>query len=356
MDQLTWRKGATAEDELLLLALFAESRAGDFAPLGWSDEQLRPLLEMQFRARQTGYAQSYPAATDMILCRQDGTPVGRLLLALQNGSYRIVDIAVLASRRKHGIATWALQQIQQAAAVEQLPVRLRVQKNNSALALYEHLGFMRVAGDELSYEMEWRPARSAQSNATCELPAAIETAHGVEFERSDVIDRIAAFLGEIGLDVHFGPVSSNSFLPGIQVERNGLRVDVETLKYPGDLLHEAGHLAVMAPAQRNEEFPGSNEPAEEMAALAWSYAAALHIGIAPEIVFHENGYRGQSATLLQGYRQGKLNGQPILWWHGMTTPELPGCPSIYPKMLRWLREDAGQQQEADAAAAAAGVL
>ena len=31
---------------------------------------------------------------------------------------------------------------------------------------------------------------------------------------------------------------------------------------------------------------------EEMGAIAWSYAAALHIGLDPRVVFHEDGYKG----------------------------------------------------------------
>ena len=34
-------------------------------------------------------------------------------------------------------------------------------------------------------------------------------------------------------------------------------------------------------------------------AIAWSYAAALEIGIPPEIVFHPDGYRGASESMLQ---------------------------------------------------------
>ncbi|MFP5236428.1 MAG: GNAT family N-acetyltransferase [Acidobacteriota bacterium] len=335
---------ATAADEPLLFALFAAEKAREFAPLGLAAEQLEPLLEMQFRARQTGYAQTFPAATDFILCREDGTAVGRHLVERQADCYRCIDIAVLDEDRNRGIGTWALRQLQQIASIEGVPFRLRVMKNNPAQRLYERLGFIKVSGDELAYEMEWQAPRSARVGGRPETPCAMESAHGVEFDREEVTDRIVAFLREIGLEVQLGLVPSNSFLPGIQVVRNGLRVDRDALKYPGDLLHEAGHLAVMTRERRNEEFPHSNDAAEEMAAMAWSYAAALHIGIAPEIVFHEAGYRGQSASLLDGYRRGTLNGQPILWWLGLTTPELPGNPTIYPKMLRWVREAEAETQ------------
>ena len=354
-ESITWRR-ATAADEPLLFRLFATEKAQEFAPLGLSPEQLQPLLEMQYRARQMGYAQTNPAAVDSILCLEDGTPIGRCLAERQRDCYRTIDIAVLPKHRHRGIATWALRQMQQIAAFESVPLRLRVVKENPAQRLYERLGFIKASADELSYEMEWQPRHGAEG-ANAQLPAKTVVAQGVEFDRADAIDRILAFVREIGLDVSIGPVPSNSFLPGIQVVRNGLRVDVDmdTLKYPGDLLHEAGHLAVMTPEQRNEEFPHSSEPAEEMAALAWSYAAALHIGIAPEIVFHEHGYRGQAGELLQGYREGKLLGQPILSWIGLTTPELPGSPSIYPKMLRWVRENAARSDQLHTAEVEAAV-
>ncbi len=332
---------ASAEDEEFLFRLFAAARAGDFASLGLDAQQLRPLLEMQYRARHFSYARNFPAAVNMILCLKDGTAVGRHLVERQADCYRTIDIAVLPEYRNRGVATWALRQIQQAAALESTPCRLSVLKTNPALGLYERLGYIRVSADELSYEMEWQPRGDVEGLQPQVLAKGL-VAHGVDFDRDDVVTKIIAFLREIGFEVHLGAVPSTSFLPGIQVVRNGLRVDLEALAYPGDLLHEAGHLALMTPQQRSEEFPKSAEPAEEIGALAWSYAAALHIGIAPEIVFHEHGYRGQAASLLQTFRDGKLMGQPLLGWLGLTTPELPESPSIFPKMLRWLRQETSE--------------
>lgn len=353
-EQMTTRS-ATAADEEFLFRLFAAAKAGDFAALGLDAQQLRPLLEMQYRARKFSYGKDFPAAVDMIVCLADGTAAGRHLVERQAQCYRTIDLAVLPEYQKRGAGTWALRQIQQAAALEGTPCRLSVLKSSPALRLYERLGYVRVSADELSYEMEWQPRVVARGEAAV-LPAQAAAAHGVEFDRADVVKRILAFLREIGLDVHLGAVPSTSFLSGIQVVRNGLRVDVEKLAYPGDLLHEAGHLALMTAEQRGAEFPRTTEAAQEIGALAWSFAAALHIGIAPEIVFHDHGYRGQAASLLQTFREGKLMGQPLLGWLGLTTPDLPGSPSMYPKMLRWVRDDAGQSEQAALAGATAGML
>jgi hypothetical protein len=59
------------------------------------------------------------------------------------------------------------------------------------------------------------------------------------------------------------------------VEQRVLCYDPAQLQHPGDLLHEAGHLAVKSPSDRR--LAGVNlgsDPAEEMMAIGWSYAAA----------------------------------------------------------------------------------
>jgi hypothetical protein len=151
--------------------------------------------------------------------------------------------------------------------------------------------------------------------------------------------RIVDWLREIGLTVRLAPVD-DSFLPGVRMEPGGLLVDPERLLFPGDLLHEAGHLAIMLPAQRAST--GSNAGADmgdEIAAQTWSYAAAVHLGIPAETVFHSSGYKGAATTLIEIYRDGNA-GVPLLQWMGLTLdPSRAAAASIaaYPHMIRWLR-------------------
>jgi hypothetical protein len=153
--------------------------------------------------------------------------------------------------------------------------------------------------------------------------------------------RIVDWLLEIGLTVRFAPVD-DSFLPGVMLEPGGLIVDPERLLYPGDLLHEAGHLATMLPAQR--AATGSNAGADmgdEIAAQTWSYAAAVHLGIPPEIVFHATGYKGAAASLVEIYRDGNA-GVPLLQWMGLTLDAKRAAEAgvePYPRMIRWLRTE-----------------
>ncbi|MFZ0815048.1 MAG: hypothetical protein WAM78_05985 [Candidatus Sulfotelmatobacter sp.] len=73
----------------------------------------------------------------------------------------------------------------------------------------------------------------------------------------------------------------------------------------------------------------------------WSYAAAIHIGLPPETVFHQTGYKGSAQSLIQIYRAGNA-GVPLLQWMGLTLDQTHAAElSIppYPHMLRWLREE-----------------
>lgn len=104
---------------------------------------------------------------------------------------------------------------------------------------------------------------------------------------------IVGFLRRIGLVVDERTLAGPTFLPGIRVERGGLVFDPYRLAHPGDLLHEAGHLAVVPPGQRAAMDGAIDaDPGEEMAAIAWSWAAAQDLGLAPEALFHADGYKG----------------------------------------------------------------
>ena len=157
-----------------------------------------------------------------------------------------------------------------------------------------------------------------------------------------IATRIVDWLREIGLTVRFAPLEEGSFLPGVTLEPGGLIVDPDRLRYPGDLLHEAGHLATMLPAQRaSTDAHAGEDMGDEIAAQTWSYAAVVHLGLAPEIVFHSDGYKGSAQRLIEIYRDGNA-GVPLLQWMGLTldrkrAAELNAVP--YPHMLRWLRED-----------------
>jgi hypothetical protein len=80
-----------------------------------------------------------------------------------------------------------------------------------------------------------------------------------------------------------------------------------------------------------DDVPGLDTTLLEWAAIPWSYAAALEIGMDPKLVFHEGGYHGHSAGLLRNFQVGVPIGLHLLVDAGMTTPE------EFPRMLHWVR-------------------
>jgi len=78
-----------------------------------------------------------------------------------------------------------------------------------------------------------------------------------------------------------------------------------------------------------------------MAAIAWSYAAALYAGIDPAVVFHSGGYSGGSEAILTNFAQRRYFGVPVLEWLGLAadrkTADLLRV-ELYPHMLKWLRD------------------
>jgi hypothetical protein len=155
--------------------------------------------------------------------------------------------------------------------------------------------------------------------------------------------RIVAFLREIGLDVQVRALAEPTFLPGIHIERGGLVVDPERLTYPGDLLHEAGHLAVVPPAERAAmDGDAGGDQANEMMAIGWSYAALLHLGLDPSIVFHPGGYQDGGQAYRRNFAEGRYLAVPMLQWIGLTLDSRQAREegvAPYPHMLRWLRAE-----------------
>lgn len=156
-----------------------------------------------------------------------------------------------------------------------------------------------------------------------------------------VFEKAVDFLQTIGIPVHFRSFDGKGFLPGISISNGEIVVNRDLLKCPGDILHEAGHIAVVTASERsslNAQSIADREmrEAEEMMAIAWSYAACVHLGIDAAFVFHDNGYKGGGSSIAENFREGRYFGVPVLKWVGMCNN--PDEENGYPKMIKWLRE------------------
>jgi hypothetical protein len=134
----------------------------------------------------------------------------------------------------------------------------------------------------------------------------------------EIVERITGFLESVGLSVRCEEIPEPMFLPGVEVRHGVLIFDSQRLLYPGDLLHEAGHLAVMSASERTlVHGPLGDDGALEMSAIAWSWAAALEIGLAPSVVFHADGYKGGSDSIVENFMAGRYFGVPMLEFTGL---------------------------------------
>lgn len=154
-------------------------------------------------------------------------------------------------------------------------------------------------------------------------------------------DIILDFLERIGIAVTMEDLADGMVVPGIAIRDGGLVVDRARLTWPGDLLHEAGHIAVTDPALRPTLNQVQDDLGEEIATIAWSWAAALAAGVDPALVFHEGGYRGSSQAYLDNFGTGHFVGVPLLQWYGMTHEPRPARDlgvEPFPHMQCWLRQ------------------
>lgn len=165
----------------------------------------------------------------------------------------------------------------------------------------------------------------------------IKPTPSLEMSSDDALtDTIVNFLNEIQIKVIPTPLDDDTFLPGLSLKGNCILMDKSKLNYPGDLLHEAGHIAVTEAHLRpligshkmSDEWPNLGD---EIAAILWSYAALRHLNLNPEIVFHPNGYKQASHWFIEQFTNSVYMGLPLLAWMGLCDTE------DFPKMKQWLR-------------------
>lgn len=150
------------------------------------------------------------------------------------------------------------------------------------------------------------------------------------------VAKITSFLESIGIPVVNQELPSDTFLPGLTIKGDNIIMDPKKLKYPGDLLHEAGHIAVtekhirqlIGTSKINKDWP---TPGDEIATILWSFAAANHLELELNVVFHPNGYKNDSDWLIKEFSNKNYIGLPLLEWMELTSSK------SFPKMDKWLR-------------------
>lgn len=144
-------------DDDFMYCVYASTRMDEMALVDWVDEQKEAFLRMQFHAQTKHYRSQYPNAECQIIQREDGIPIGRLIVDRSNDFILLMDIALLPEFRNAGIGTTIMQDLMAEAAYTNRPVMLHVETFNPAMKLYERLGFVKSGEQGIYHEMVWKP-------------------------------------------------------------------------------------------------------------------------------------------------------------------------------------------------------
>jgi ribosomal protein S18 acetylase RimI-like enzyme len=158
------------DDEEFLCRVYASTRMEELAPLAWTGEEKAAFLRMQFAAQHRCYQQGYTSSRfDVVLV--DGRPAGRLYVARWPDEVRVIDIALLPEFRRRGVGTALLRTLLEEGAERGLPVRIHVERQNPARALYERLGFRLLEDRGVYLFLEWRAAAPGPTGSARPEPA-----------------------------------------------------------------------------------------------------------------------------------------------------------------------------------------
>lgn len=184
--------------------------------------------------------------------------------------------------------------------------------------------------------------------------------------RKAMLAKVVAWLEEIGLPVERAEVGApGTFIHGIEIKNGGLRVADDA--FPGDVLHEAGHLcllpsqfrsladgsltaalkALMQYLRENPEglFSYPEDPLCRTAlqysdpeVTAWQYAAALHLELPEDWIFPQGSYlpEGHESILqrLKSNAYAGINGLQAMGWTALSSFS-PARPK-YPLLNKWV--------------------
>ena len=124
------------------------------------------LVRTQLSSQTATYRTQYPDARFDIVER-DGAPIGRLIVDRGTDCGCVVDIALMPEHRGSGLGRTIMKHVVGRFARDGRPVQCQVLRTNEAsLRMCLAAGFVPVAGDWASVQLEWRPREPAVGAAT----------------------------------------------------------------------------------------------------------------------------------------------------------------------------------------------
>lgn len=154
-NELVALRPVEAMDDEFLCRVYGSTRAEEMALVDWSDEQKAAFLRMQFDAQRAHYRTHYLKAEYFVIQR-NGVDIGRIIVERSQDPLILMDIALLPEYRGMGIGTTLIKDLMAEAADKGWALTLHVEFFNPALALYNRLGFVKIAEQDVYYKMLWR--------------------------------------------------------------------------------------------------------------------------------------------------------------------------------------------------------
>ncbi len=146
-----------SSDEAFLYALYASTRAAEWARLDLPESEKESLMEMQFRGQSRSYTSQFPHSEHSIVL-SNGEPAGRTWLNEGPDEIKVLDIAILPRFQRQGIGAQLMTECQRRARMSAKPLRHSVLRwNAGAIAFYIRLGFVPYAEEQFFLQLEWRP-------------------------------------------------------------------------------------------------------------------------------------------------------------------------------------------------------
>lgn len=158
---------AGSNDTPFLRELYRAIRLDELLMLPWSSVEKQAFIDQQFDLQHRSYRLMFPK-TEFLLIEREASPVGRLYIDRSTDAWHIVDVSILPSHQRRGMATALLVEMQrQVTSMGALKLMLHVAQNNlSAIRLYQRLGFTRGGDTPTHFRLEW----SAGSGGAVDTP------------------------------------------------------------------------------------------------------------------------------------------------------------------------------------------
>lgn len=156
MESITLRP-ACPNDGAFLTELYADSRRQEKEAAGFTDEEWKTFITIQFAGQKQFYEAQFPGSDHRIILR-GGLPIGRVWVWRTEKEIRILDLTIYSQHQNIGVGTDILQRYQTEAKAAGKPLAHKVlHTNRDAIRLYERLGFTVTGEVGAHYVMEWVP-------------------------------------------------------------------------------------------------------------------------------------------------------------------------------------------------------